>query len=96
MMPRPRCCRRVSITPRVLYYKPRGIPLIDLDEVVIAVDELEALRLSDLLGLEQTKAAEQMGISQPTLNRILTAARKKIADALVNGKAIRIEREVRC
>ncbi|MEM3387177.1 MAG: DUF134 domain-containing protein [Nitrososphaerales archaeon] len=90
-MPRPRCCRRIAFTPRVVYYKPRGVPLRELDEVSITSDELEALRLADFLELEQIKAAEQMGISQPTLNRILTAARKKIADALVNGKAIRIE-----
>lgn len=62
-----------------------------LNELCISVDEWEAIRLADLLGLEQEKAAEQMGISQPSLHRTLELAHRKIADALVNGKAIRIE-----
>ena len=65
--------------------------MTELDEVCLTVDELEAIRLTDLQGLMQVKAAEQMGISQPTLHRTLEAAHLKVADALVNGKAMRIE-----
>lgn len=62
-----------------------------LEIVVLAVEEFEAVRLKDLEELEQEECAERMGISQPTFHRILSAARKKISDALINGKAIRIE-----
>lgn len=90
-MPRPRRCRRVGIEPAVSYFKPAGIPIIELEQVVLTVDEFEAIRLKDLKEIEQEKAAEMMNISQPTFNRILRSARQKIADALVNSKAILIE-----
>lgn len=90
-MPRPRRCRWVSTKPGVTYFKPAGIRLVDLKEVVVTVDEFEAVRLKDLLGLEQIEAAKKMNISQPTFHRLLTSARKKIADAIVSGKAIKIE-----
>ncbi len=61
-----------------------------LESVELSVDEFEAIRLKDLEGLEQTAAAESMNISQPTFHRIIESARRKVADALVNGKAIRI------
>jgi len=64
-----------------------------LEEVDLGFDELEALRLCDFKNLEQTEAARQMNISQSTLQRILASARKKIADALINGKAIKIIRK---
>lgn len=89
-MPRPRCCRRVHAEPGVVYFKPRGIPMTELEESVLTVDEFEAVRLKDLNGLEQEEAAEKMGISQPTFHRLVLSARKKIADAIVNGKAIKI------
>ena len=63
----------------------------ELEECIITVDEFEAVRLKDLLGLEQELAAKKMNISQPTFHRLILAARKKIAEALINGKAIRIE-----
>jgi predicted DNA-binding protein (UPF0251 family) len=63
----------------------------DLQEVVISLDEFEAVRLADLGGLYQEQAAEQMDVSRPTFSRIIESAHKKIADALVHGKAIRIE-----
>ena len=91
IMPRPRRCRRVSYEPSFVYFKPRGIPLKRLEEVRIKVEELEAIRLADLQGIDQKEAAERMNISQPTLHRILVSARRNISDALVNGKAIRIE-----
>ncbi len=90
-MPRPRRCRRVSCRPGVKCFKPAGIMLDKLDEIILEVDEHEALRLKDLEGLDQEKAAESMKISQPTFHRLLQAARKKITDAIVNGKAVRIE-----
>lgn len=81
----------MRFNPDVVYFKPQGIPLRMLEEVVLKADELEALKLYDVDGLEQTKAAEKMKISQPTFARILDSANKKVATALVKGKAIRIE-----
>jgi len=83
----------VRFNPDVIYFKPQGIPLRMLEEVLLKADELEALKLYDVDGLEQTKAAEKMKISQPTFARILDSANKKIAEALVKGKAIRIEQK---
>ena len=90
-MVRPRLCRRVRFNPDVTYFKPRGIPLSELVEVILHVDEFEAVRLKDLEGLEQEECAKKMNISQPTFHRLILSARKKIADAIVNGKAIKIE-----
>jgi len=90
-MPRPCCPRRVGFLPGVNYFKPAGVPLRDLEEVVVTLDELESLRLADLQGLYQEQAAEQMKISRPTFARIVEAARKKVADALINCKALRLE-----
>src|SRR3989304_1376829 len=84
-------CRRVEFLPDVTYFKPAGIPLRDLKEVRLSIEEAEALRLKDLEGLEQEQGAEKMNISRPTFQRVLASARKKMADALLNGKAIRIE-----
>ncbi len=92
-MSRPRMCRRINFNPRITYYKPWGAPIRMLSEVIINRDELEAIRLCDEKGLKQEEAAREMNISQPTLNRLLTTARKKIANALINGKAIRISDE---
>lgn len=90
-MPRPRRFRRVFGIPSINHFKPMGVPMAGLEVVVLSIGEYEAIRLVDLEGVDQTQTAEKMGISQPTLNRTLTSARNKIADALVNGKAIRIE-----
>ncbi len=90
-MPRPRHCRRVAIIPHVAYYKPRGVPLSALQCVELAVDELEALRLADLEGLYQEEAARRMNVSRQTFGRIIESAHKKVADALVHGKALSIE-----
>ncbi|MFX0168932.1 MAG: DUF134 domain-containing protein [Candidatus Hodarchaeota archaeon] len=90
-MPRPHKRRFVRAEPNITYYKPRGIPIGTISEVVLNVDEFEALRVKDLLGLPQKKAAQQLKVSQPTLHRILKTAHTKVADALVNGKALRIE-----
>jgi len=77
--------------PEVTYFKPRGVPLRDLQTTVITVDEYEAVRLKDLLQMEQKQAAEKMGISQPTFHRLVLSARKKIAEGIIEGKAILIE-----
>lgn len=90
-MPRPRKCRRVAFMPGVNYFKPAGIPLRFLTEVCLSLEEAESIRLKDIEDLEQQQCAEKMGISRPTFQRVLASARKKIADALLNGKAIRID-----
>jgi len=89
-MPRPRCPRRVAAPPRCLYFKPAGVPVSRLEEVALSVDELEALRLADLEGLYQDDAAARMGVSRPTFARIVEASRRKVAEALVHGRALRI------
>ena len=65
--------------------------MTDLEEVVLTVDEFEAIRLKDVDGLEQEQCAQRMNISQPTFHRLYLEARKKIADVIVNGKALKIE-----
>lgn len=90
-MPRPKCCRHVCGVPEKNYFKPRGIPLSELEEVVLSLDEYEAIRLADYEQLYQEEAAAQMNISRQTFGRIIEAAHKKIADVLTNGKALKIE-----
>ena len=90
-MARPRCCRRVSCLPNSNYFKPRGIPLSLLEEVILTVDEFEAIRLADLEGLYQEQAAQKMSISRATFGRTIESAHKKVAEALVKGTALRIE-----
>jgi predicted DNA-binding protein (UPF0251 family) len=90
-MTRPKRCRWVDLEPPVAFFKPRGIPLGELEVVDMGVDEFEALRLKHLEGLDQVDAAVDMKISQPTFHRVLESAHSKITDALVNGKAIKIE-----
>ena len=77
--------------PQSDYFKPRGIPLSALEEVVLTVDEFEAVRLADLEDLYQEQAAEKMNVSRPTFGRIIESAHKKVAEALVQGKALKIE-----
>ncbi len=77
--------------PWITFFKPAGIPLRTLEEVRISIEEAEALRLKDLEGLQQDQAAEKMNVSRPTFQRVLASARQKIADALLNGKAMRID-----
>lgn len=91
-MVRPIKPRRVFFDPNVTYFKPRAVPLSVLEEVDLNIDELEALRLCDFKNLEQKEAAKRMKVSQSTLQRILTSARKKVAGALIEGKAIKITR----
>ena len=77
--------------PEVDYFKPAGVPIASLDESKLTVEEYEAVRLKDLEGIDQTKAAKKMKVSQSTFNRVLSNARKKLADAIIHGKAIKIQ-----
>ena len=90
-MPRPRCCRRVAGEPACKIFKPAGVPASLLEEVVLSIDEFEAIRLADLEGLYHEQAAESMRVSRQTFGRIVEAARRKIARVLVEGLALRIE-----
>lgn len=90
-MPRPQTDRRVLGAPRTTFFKPAGIPARELEEVTLTLDEFEAIRLADYEGLYQEAAALRMGVSRQTFGRIVEAARKRVADAIVNGKALRVE-----
>ena len=90
-MSRPCRCRRIRCNPDVNYFKPRGIPLDMLEDVNLALDELEAIRLADWDGLYQEDAAKKMNISRQTFGNIINSAHKKIADVLLNAKALKIE-----
>lgn len=83
--------RRVEQLPPISYFKPQGIPLRTIEEISLSIEEMEAIRLADLLLLDQSTAAESMDVSSPTFNRILASARSKIAKALWYGTALRIE-----
>ncbi|OHE59453.1 MAG: hypothetical protein A2Z47_08635 [Thermodesulfovibrio sp. RBG_19FT_COMBO_42_12] len=90
-MARPKCKRLVTGLPEANYFKPRGIPLYQLEEIVLTVDEFEAIKLADSEGLYHEEAAEKMGISRQTFGRVIESARKKVAQALTKGKALKIE-----
>ena len=90
-MTRPFKCRRVSSSPRAYYFKPRAVPLCELEEITLQIDEIEALKLADLHKKDQRAAAAVMKISRQTFGNILASARGKLADAVVNGKALKIE-----
>ncbi|MBU1133031.1 DUF134 domain-containing protein [Patescibacteria group bacterium] len=89
-MVRPRIKRHLRFNPDVRYFKPQGIPMRHLEEVILDHDEVEAVKLYEVDGFDQKTAAKKMGISQPTFARTLASANKKIAEALIKGKAIRI------
>ena len=89
-MPRPCCPRTISHQPSVTYFKPAGVPLRDLKEIILAADELEALRLADCERFYHADAANRMGISRQTFDRIIKRARQKVARALIGGQALRI------
>jgi len=90
-MVRPRRWRHVYNKVEFNYFKPQGVPMSHLEEIQLDTEELEALRNTEIKEMEQKQAAEKMNISQPTYHRILKSARKKIAEALINGKAIKIQ-----
>lgn len=90
-MGRPHKKRNVAYNPEVSYFKPRGIPMVELEEIRLGVDECEALRLADFVGLSHEEAGQLMDVSRATFGRIVEQARKKTAYAIIYGKAIRIE-----
>lgn len=90
-MARPTKWRRIENIPTVQYFVPAEGDEACLQENVLKLEELEAIRLKDLEGFEQEECAEKMEVSRPTFQRILLSAREKVADSLINGKAIRIE-----
>jgi uncharacterized protein len=89
-MVRPHKTRRVCCVPRASFFKPSGIPVSELDHIEIQLDEMEALRLSDIEKLEQEDAAQKMQISRQTFGNILRQARQKLANAIINTKAVKI------
>jgi len=93
-MARPIKPRKILFDPEVYFFKPRAVPLFKLKEVSLGRDELEALKYVDLEDLSQAKAARKMEISRSTFQRILSQARKKVAEALIKGKAIRVEKKL--
>jgi uncharacterized protein len=90
-MSRPKKCRNIKCNPTSYYFKPRAIPMTELEEVVLSIDEFEAIRLADHKGLYHDAAAAEMKVSRATFGRILKLGRAKIAEALIHGKALKIE-----
>ena len=90
-MTRPFKCRKVTSEPRAYYFKPLVVPLCALEEIVLQLDEFQALKCADLEHKDQTAAAAAMKVSRQTFGNILASARRKLADAVVNGKALKIE-----
>jgi len=88
---RPRKCRRIGFVPRCYKFKPAGIPGSELEEVLITLDEIEAFRLADLEQMYQEDAAQKMEISRQSFGLIIATARNKIADAIINGKLLKVE-----
>ena len=89
-MVRPRLCRRIRFNPNITYFKPQGVPIRYLEVIELTTEEVEALRLRNIKDLEQEEAAKKMNTSQSTFQRILSSAYKKITEALIEGKAIKI------
>ena len=89
-MPRPRCRRRIDGAPACLVFKPAGRPAARLEEIILSLEEFEAIRLADHEGLYQEEAARRMGVSRQTFGRAVASARGKVARALVLGCALRV------
>jgi predicted DNA-binding protein (UPF0251 family) len=89
-MPRPRLFRKIQFNPNITYFKPQGVPMRNLEIIELTTEEMEAYRLRHINDLDQKEAAKKMNTSASTYQRILYTAYKKIADALINGKAIKI------
>ena len=90
-MARPKHCRIVDQEPESYYFKPSGVPKVSLKEVVLTMDEWEAIRLADFKSLYQDDAAKKMNVSRATFGRIVEDARKKVAQALILGHALKIK-----
>lgn len=91
-MTRPKRYRKIAINPEVTFFKPSGVPVRFLEQVDLSLDELETIRLKHCKGMDMTEGAKKMKISKSTFQRLLTSGYKKIADALVSGKAIKIHK----
>lgn len=94
-MPRPRLCRRIRFNPRAKYFKPQGVPMAHLEVIELTAEEAEALRLKNVENLDQIQAAKKMNTSQSTFQRILSSAYKKISQAIIEGKAIKITKALK-
>ncbi|MBS2098584.1 DUF134 domain-containing protein [Carboxylicivirga linearis] len=90
-MPRKKTYRHICGKPSITYFKPAGVPLRDITETELTLDEYESIRLADYEGLYQEEAAKLMNISRQTFGRIISSAHQKIAQALINGNAIAIK-----
>ena len=89
-MPRPKKWRKISFEPECTLFKPCGVPKSELETISIMLEELEAMRLKDIQGLNQAECAELMSVSRQTFQNIIESARKKAALALTTGKGIHI------
>ncbi|ADT89058.1 DUF134 domain-containing protein [Vibrio sp. Vb2880] len=87
-MARPKIPRQICGTPAQSCFKPNGIPMSQLDTITLQADEFEALRLVDYQGMQQQVAAVEMGVSRQTLANLVKAARRKVSDCLLHGKAL--------
>ncbi len=90
-MVRPKKIKIVEKEPKITYFKPRAVPLSEIQEVTLSLEELEVMKLKFNKNLDHEEAAKKMKISRTTIGRILNSAGKKITDALTNGKAIKIQ-----
>ena len=90
-MSRPKCCRHIGAMPEKTFFQPEGAATSSFEAVLLTLDEYEAIRLADLEGLYQEQAAARMSVSRQTFGRIVEEAHRKLADVIVNGKALRIE-----
>ncbi len=91
MSGRKRINRNIDADFSEVCFKPCGFDKEDLERVIIFEDEMEAIRLADLESMYQQESSDKMGISRTTFSRLVESARKKIADALLNQKAIRVQ-----
>lgn len=89
---RPRLFRKIRFSPKTTYFKPQGIPMRDLEVVILTLEEVEALRLKNIEKLSQTDCARKMNTSQSTFQRILSSAYIKVSKAIIEGKAIEINK----
>lgn len=90
-MPRPLKLRQISAAPVATFFKPAGVPIGALEMVTLALEEVESIRLKDIEDLHQEDCAQRMGVSRATFHQVLKSARSKLADAILNGKAIQVE-----
>jgi len=92
-MPRPRGYRRIRFRAQARYFKPQGVPMRYLRSIELTPEEVEALRLKNIKDMDQIKAARMMNTSQSTFQRILSSAYKKMSQAVIEGKAIIINKK---